>query len=85
MPKLTLRSIGSWLLMTAMLALFLAATWHRATGVMTTRIESVMAGGSMMFGAVTLAWLRLWLANALTREVAATRLRWASVMDPEAV
>ncbi len=39
----------------------------------------------MMFGAVTLAWLRLWLANALTREVAATRLRWASVMDPEAV
>ena len=70
MPKLTLRSIGSWLLMTAMLALFLAATWHLATGVMTTRIESVMAGGSMMFGAVTLAWLRLWLANALTREVA---------------
>ncbi|MDD9745048.1 MULTISPECIES: hypothetical protein [Marinovum] len=41
MPKLTLRSIGSWLLMTAMLALFLAATWHLAMGVMTTRIESV--------------------------------------------
>ncbi|WP_417525978.1 hypothetical protein [Marinovum sp.] len=83
MPKFALKTAGSWLLMAAMIALFCTASWHLLAGVAQARVEGLMAGGCMMFGAVTLAWLRLWLSDALEAGgEARTSVRWASVMEP---
>lgn len=85
MSKFNLKTTASWLLMAAMIALFITASWHLFAGVAQQRAEGLMAGGCMMFGAVTLAWLRLWLHNALEANGASMHTRWASVMDPHAI
>ncbi len=57
------RTAASWLLLTVMVTLFVAATWHLAQGVVQSRVEGLMSGGGLMFIAVITAWLRVSLGT----------------------
>ena len=78
-----IKTIGSWILLTAMLAMFAAATWYLGTGVMQVQVESLMVGGCLMFGAVALAWVRLWLTDAFVQMSSPAPIAWASAMTPD--
>ena len=58
MTLTTAKTAASWLLVTAMVVLFIAASWHLSQAVLHARVESVIAGGGLMFGAVMAAWFR---------------------------
>lgn len=85
MPTPTLKAAASWILTTAMVALFVTASWHLANGASQGRIEGLMSGGCLMFGAVAVTWLRLWVATVMAPAGGHMATRWASVMDAEPV
>ncbi|MCJ7871532.1 hypothetical protein Q4577_20540 [Marinovum sp. 2_MG-2023] len=84
MKRTLIKHARSWLLLTAMVPVFLAANWYLLSGVLSMQVFDLMAGAYLMCIAVTLAWVRHSLSTRMTKTLSQRGARWTSLMATEA-